>query len=77
MNTDSTSSRICGVVRQLLADAGVSQKRASEVTGIPRATLLRRLSGVTPFQTSELVALAALLNVNVSDIVIAAEQDAA
>lgn len=77
MNTDSTSSRISGVVSRLLSESGVSQKRASEVTGIPRATLLRRLSGVTPFQTTELAALAALLNVNVSDIVLAAEQDAA
>jgi transcriptional regulator with XRE-family HTH domain len=77
MNTDSTSTHISGVVSQLLADAGVSQKRAAEVTGIPRATLIRRLSGVSPFQTTELVALAALLGVNVSDIVLAAEQAAA
>jgi len=77
MHTDSTSHRICGVVNKLLADAGVSQKRAAETTGIPRATLLRRLSGATPFHTTELAAIANLLGINVSDIILAAENEAA
>ena len=73
MHTDSTSTRISGVVNKMLEDAGVSQKRASDTTGIPRATLIRRLSGATPFHTTELDAIAAMLGVNVSDIVLAAE----
>lgn len=77
MHTDNTSTRISRVVTQMLEQAGVSQKAAAEATGIPRATLIRRLSGHSPFQTTELEAVAALLGVNVSDIVLAAEHVAA
>lgn len=77
MHTDSTSHRICGVVNKLLEEAGVSKLHTSETTGIPRATLLRRLSGATPFQTTELSAIAKLLEIPVSTIILAAEQDAA
>ena len=77
MNTHSTSQGIARVVTEMLAEAGVSQLRTSESTGIPRATLIRRLSGVTSFQVAELEAIASLLGTSVSAIVARAEQDAA
>ena len=77
MQTNSTPLDISGVVTRLLAESEFSHKFTAETTGIPRATLLRRLSGHSPFQTTELAAIAALLGVNVSDIVLAAENVAA
>lgn len=77
MNTNSTSQGIARVVNEMLTEAGVSQLRASEATGIARATLIRRLGGVTSFHVAELEAIARLLDTSVSAIVARAEQDAA
>lgn len=45
-------------VRGLMVAAGESEKSLAERTGIPRATLGRRLTGNSPFTVSELDALA-------------------
>lgn len=77
MNTSQAAdSDISRVVAQLLNEAGVSHKAASERTGISRATLIRRLAGST-FQVSELRSIADLLGVSMSDILGQADRDVA
>ena len=77
MNTYTVPDReVSRVVTELLEQAGVSQKKASEVTGIPRSTLLRRLNG-SSFQILELRALAELLGTTITEIVARAEKTAA
>lgn len=77
MNTTTAPDfEISRVVAELLDQAGVSHKKASEVTGIPRSTLLRRLNG-SSFQILELRALAELLGTSVTEIVRRAEGYAA
>lgn len=74
MNTpDTTAREVSRVVGQRLAAAGVSTQRASVETGIPRATLIRRLQGTSSFQITELSAIATLLGVSMSDITAEAE----
>jgi predicted transcriptional regulator len=77
MNTLPAPDReVARVVAEMLDQAGISRKRASEVTGIPRATLLRRLNGAS-FQILELRAIAEMLGVTVAEIVSKAERPAA
>jgi predicted transcriptional regulator len=77
MNTLPAPDREVGrVVAEMLDQAGISRKRASEVTGIPRATLLRRLNGAS-FQILELRAIAEMLGVTIAEIVSKAERPAA
>lgn len=56
-------------VNLALESAGKSQLSASEQTGIPRTTLLRRLSGVSPFTVDELQRIADLLGVPVHSLI--------
>lgn len=49
--------------------AGKSQLSVSEASGIPRTTLLRRLSGVSPFTVDELQRIADLLGVPVVSLI--------
>lgn len=53
-------------VSQAIEVAGQSQKSIALVTGIPRTTLARRLSGASPFTVAELAAIALALEVDVS-----------
>lgn len=56
-------------VAEALDRAGKSHLSASEESGIPRTTLLRRLSGVTPFTVDELQRIADLLDVPVESLI--------
>lgn len=49
--------------------AGASQLAMSEATGIPRTTLLRRLSGSSPFTIAELERIADHLQVPVESLI--------
>lgn len=72
MDTPSTP-QIAEAVRELMEAQGVSQLRLSELTGIPRATLIRRLNGQNSFTVSELASVAVNLGVRPSQILEDAE----
>ena len=71
-----TTRRIAVAVTSALREAGITQDAASERTGIARTTLKRRLSGNSPFKTSELDALAHLCGTTFLALVQAAEDAA-
>lgn len=64
-------------VRAALAVAGLSLSQASAGTGINLTTLSRRVNGTLPFTFPELVRIADLCGVKVSDLASAAEEIAA
>jgi len=51
-----------------MADQAVSRVAPAEATGIPRVTLVRRLSGRAPFTVTELAAVAGALGVPLTDL---------
>lgn len=53
-----TQQASAAAVTKALKEAKVSQRAASEMTGIPLTTLVRRLTGRAPFLITELAALA-------------------
>ena len=58
-------------VTKALREAGVSQRAASEQTGIPLTTLVRRLTGRSPFLITELAALAEVCGCQPADFLAA------
>lgn len=76
MNT-SQAPGVGPLVAARLASAGISVKAASEATGIPRATLIRRLSGHSPFDTTQLERIATLIGTKPSELMAEAERGAA
>jgi transcriptional regulator with XRE-family HTH domain len=54
-------------VGEAIKSGDYSVMAMAEATHIPRATLTRRLSGVTPFNVSELAAIAAVLGCSPTD----------
>ena len=61
-------------IRQELRDAGITQRRAANLTGIPLSTLQRRLRGDgRSFLVTELFTMADLLDTKVSTIMQTAE----
>lgn len=73
---DPEAVAIGRAVRGALATAGVTIGDASEQTGIALSTLSRRINGSIPFTFPELVKVAALCNIRVSDLAAAAERSA-
>ena len=72
MSTFSAGIRY--VIRQELRDAGISQRRAANLSGIPLTTLSRRLAGNgRPFLVNELFAMAEMLDTTCSTIAADAE----
>ena len=59
---------IAAAASEALRAAGVSQREASELTGIPLTTLVRRLTGRSPFLVTELAAVAEVAGVSVRDL---------
>ena len=55
-------------VQTAMADQAVSRVAPAEATGIPRVTLVRRLSGRAPFTVTELAAVAGALGVPLTDL---------
>lgn len=79
MTTDQHDATrgIASVASAALTEAGISQRDAAERTGIPLATLSRRLTGRTPFILTELEAIASLVGTTLTDLVARGEANAA
>ena len=71
------SPEIAAEVRAEMARKQIGPGRLAADTLIPRSRLHRRLSGRLPFNTDELVLVAAVLDVAVSDLIARAEARAA
>lgn len=69
MGTNTFSDAVAERVTAAITAVGETQLGVSEKTGIPRSTLMRRLSGVTPFNTDELDAIARALGVDLACLV--------
>lgn len=69
----TTSRRITEVVARELTNSGKSLRDAAAATGIPLATLSRRMTGNSSLTVDEFVALAAFLGVSVSQLASEAE----
>ena len=77
MSTDAPlTGPLARVVTDALKGAGWSQRDIATTTGIPIATLSRRLTGRAPFLTTELALIAGELNTSVSAFFLAAEDAA-
>ena len=75
MGNPQQHSRSIGlVVNEALAEAGISQREASALTGIPLTTLNRRLNTQSPFLVTELESIATLLKTAVSTLFERAER---
>ena len=71
---ETTSAALASVVSEALSAAGISQRAAAEQSAIPLTTLSRRLTGRSPFTTSELFVLASLAGTTVSQLAAEAER---
>lgn len=69
MNTTPLYPRVVlDAVLTAMTEANVTPPELAEATGIKYMTLWRRLSGVTPFNVTELAAIATALGVSVEDL---------
>ena len=57
------------LVARAIEQAGQTNLAVAEKCGIPRTTLLRRLSGASPFTVSELERIADLLDMQVHSLI--------
>lgn len=71
-NNDVTAA-LARVVKSHLKASGITQREASERTGIPQVTLTRRLGGHSPFAIDELYRLSQLVDRAPSALVAEAE----
>lgn len=74
---DPQALAIGRAVLAAMAAAGLSQTAVTKGAGITSSTFARRVRGIVPFTFPELVRIAALCGVKVSDIALAAEHIAA
>lgn len=77
MDTHTFEKAIAEAVKIALADAGVSRRDAAALTGIPLTTLTRRLTGNSPFLSTELDRIASVAGTTVSALALAAEKRSA
>lgn len=75
MDAAAASARleIALAVNAKLRDAGIAQRAASEQTGIPMTSFVRRITGRKAFNIEELAKLAHLLDVSVAALITYAE----
>lgn len=71
-NIDPQAVAIGQAVRGAIAQAGLTQADVAERTGIALNTLSRRINGLLPFTWPELVRIADVTDVSVSDLAAAA-----
>jgi transcriptional regulator with XRE-family HTH domain len=62
------------VVRVALDDAEITHREVTRRTGIPTATLSRRMTGNSPFDMNELALIAGILGVWPSELIRKAEE---
>lgn len=72
MEPNDYAKQVARVVADALERANLSQRHVAHSTGIPPATLSRRLNGVTPFVITELYSIARVLDVPVDTLTKAA-----
>lgn len=72
-NTAAVSQALAAIVRADIEASGKSLLHLSNLTGISRITLTRRVAG-SPFIVTELLSLANALGLSVTDWISAAEQ---
>ncbi|HEY0216633.1 MAG TPA: helix-turn-helix transcriptional regulator [Cellulomonas sp.] len=70
------TASLAEVVAGQIKSAGLSQRDVSSRAGVPLVTLSRRLTGRSPFNIAELVAVASVLGVSVVDLALKAERAA-
>lgn len=75
MDTSTYRSAVAKTVTESLKAGGYSEKAMAEATGIPRVTLRRRLSGTSPFNVSELDAIARTLGIPIRNLTDPATSD--
>ena len=74
MDTPTTAAQsVAEVVSAALREAGISQREAAARTGIPLATLSRRLTGHSPFLITELSLVAKVAGLTLLDVARLAE----
>lgn len=66
---DTLTPLVADRVVAAMESKGATRLGISEATGIPRTTLLRRLSGASSFTVAELDAIARALEVPVRDLI--------
>ena len=66
---DTLTPLVADRVVAAMQSKGATRLGISEATGIPRTTLLRRLSGASSFTVAELHAIARALEVPVRDLI--------
>lgn len=76
METLTYSRRVADAIRARLRETGKTQLDIVAATGIPRTTLNRRMTGLSPFTTTELVLIAEFLDTSSSALMHAAESAA-
>jgi transcriptional regulator with XRE-family HTH domain len=64
----SLGSVVGANVRALMAARGVSQKQMESILGVTQSAVSKRLRGVTPFDTSDLEAIADAFGVDPADL---------
>jgi len=71
---EALARRVAHVVKTAAEEAGISQRKLAEVTGIPLVTLGRRLNGGKSFEIRELAAIGEALDLSLTDIALMAER---
>lgn len=67
-HSNSYSEQVAAAVQSAITAAGTSVNKVSTGTGIPQATLSRRINGFTPFTVSELESIAHHLGIPVEQL---------
>jgi transcriptional regulator with XRE-family HTH domain len=73
-NSDTYTERVAAAVGAAIEAAGTSANAVAKGTGIPQATLSRRLNG-SPFHVGELDRIANYLGIQVEQFTAPARQD--
>ena len=70
MDTTEASRKVAATVAAALDESHINPTRAADLTGIPRSTLLRRLTGNSAFTIAELSLIANVLDTTVEALVV-------
>lgn len=73
-HSDGLPSRVAALIREEMTKVQISQRTLAELSGIPLATLSRRLNGHTAFDLSEIYAIAEHVGFRPSRLVALAEE---
>jgi transcriptional regulator with XRE-family HTH domain len=66
--TEELSIAVAEQVRRLLDERGISGRQLAAQTGIPQRTIANKLSGRNPFDLDDLAKIAAVLEVDVTEL---------